>query len=123
MGLRTKEEDAIARRGRRLKSRAYVDLKCKACERERQYTFERAYYDIGTIRNRARGEHSALIIPERVVCPKCGAVDQYELGALSHFAVMAKLIAPRTGLPDPLPGLIWRTSRPNVGAGCLRVTH
>ena len=83
-----------------------LTLKCQACERERQYTFERAYYDIGTIRNRAGGEHSALIIPERVVCPKCGAVDQYDLGALSHFAVMAKLIAPRTGLPDPLPGLI-----------------
>jgi hypothetical protein len=33
-----------------------------------------------------------------VVCPKCGAVDQYELGTMGHMAVTASLLALR--FPD-----------------------
>jgi tetratricopeptide (TPR) repeat protein len=61
--------------------------------------------DIETISRRAETNDSPLIIPERVVCPKCGAVDQYDLGSIGFFAVTAKLMAGRSGLPDPLPRL------------------
>lgn len=82
-----------------------VILQCKACGRERQYTFERAYFDLGTIRHLDKTQDSPFIVPERVVCPKCGAVDQYEVAPLSQLAILSKLTPLAAGLPDPMPRL------------------
>jgi hypothetical protein len=82
-----------------------LTLKCRSCGRERQYTFERAYYDLGTIDHQNETHDSPLIVPERVVCPKCSAVDEYDVGALSQFAILAKIMPFGAGLPDPLPRL------------------
>ena len=77
----------------------------QAYGREPEYSFERAYYDLETVLHRTEIADSPLIVPERVTCPKCGAVDQYDLGGLSIFAMTAKIISFRTGQPDPLPRL------------------
>ncbi len=71
-----------------------LELRCTACGRERDHVFPVVYYDLGTSRNEKKGEkYDPLIIPQRVVCPKCGAVDQYELGGFGRIAVMASLMA------------------------------
>ena len=71
-----------------------LELRCTACGRERDHIFPVVYYDLGTSRNKKKREkYDPLIIPQRVVCPKCGAVDQYELGGFGHIAVMASLMA------------------------------
>ncbi len=71
-----------------------LDLRCKACGREREYIFSKVYYDLGTHDDeKKRKKYSPVVIPQRVVCRKCGAVDQYELGAMGHIAVTASMLA------------------------------
>ena len=69
-------------------------LKCKVCGRERPYVFPKVYYDISTALNeKKRKQYDPLIIPQRVTCTKCGAVDQYELSGMGHVAIMANMVA------------------------------
>ena len=76
-----------------------LTLKCKVCGREREHIFPKVYYDLGTANDdKKKDKYDPLIIPQRVVCPKCGAVDQYELGTMGHVAVTASLLAMR--FPD-----------------------
>lgn len=82
-----------------------LGLKCKVCGRERSYVFPKVYYDLGTARDEAkRARYHPVIIPQRVVCSKCGAVDQYELSTLGELALTVSLLAkdarPR---PGPIP--------------------
>ena len=71
-----------------------LGLKCKACGRERSYVFPKAYYELGTARDaQKRTCYSPLIIPQRVVCSKCGAVDQFELSTLGELALTGSLLA------------------------------
>jgi len=69
-------------------------LKCKACGRERAHIFPKVYCDLNTVRDeKKKAEYDPIIIPQRVVCPKCGAVDQYELGTMGHLTLTAALLA------------------------------
>lgn len=71
-----------------------LSLRCKACGREREHRFRTVYYDTLTLDNpKKREKYDPLVIPERVVCPKCGAIDQYELGAMGHIAITASMMA------------------------------
>ncbi len=71
-----------------------LSLRCKVCGRERSYLFPKVYCDLGTVRNKKKAaKYSPIIIPQRVVCQKCGAVDQYEIGAMGHIALLADLMA------------------------------
>lgn len=73
-----------------------LELRCTACGRERDHVFPVVYYDMGTIEDkRKREKYDPLVIPQRVVCPKCGAVDQYELGSFGHMTIMASMMAER----------------------------
>jgi tetratricopeptide (TPR) repeat protein len=84
-------------------------LKCKACGRERAQTFPKVYCDLNTIQDAdKKTKYDPVIIPQRVVCPKCGAVDQYELGAMGHLALTASLLAQQR--PDT-PGLLRENQR------------
>jgi tetratricopeptide (TPR) repeat protein len=71
-----------------------LELKCKVCGRERSYLFPKVYCDLGTIRDKKkRAKYDPIIIPQAVVCSKCGAVDQYELAGMGHIALIADLLA------------------------------
>lgn len=79
-------------------------LKCKACGREREHLFPKVYLDMGTANDeKKQAKYSPVIIPQRVTCPKCGAVDQYELSGMGYLSVMADLLALRA--PDLATGL------------------
>jgi tetratricopeptide (TPR) repeat protein len=83
-----------------------LTLRCQACGRERQYHFARAYFDINQARTKqGTSTYSPLIVPERVTCPKCGAVDQYELTPIGELAILAAQIGKKAGQPEPFPGL------------------
>ncbi len=74
-------------------------LKCKVCGREREHIFAKVYYDLGTANDdKKKDKYDPLVIPQHVVCPKCGAIDQYELGTMGTMAVTASLLALR--FPD-----------------------
>ena len=69
-------------------------LRCKVCGRERSYLFPKVYCDLSTAKSEKKSaKYNPIIIPQRVVCQKCGAVDQYELGAMSQMALIADLLA------------------------------
>jgi tetratricopeptide (TPR) repeat protein len=69
-----------------------LSLRCKVCGRERFHLFPVVYYDMATARQK-KPKYDPLVIPQRVVCPKCGAVDQYELGDMGQIAITADLLA------------------------------
>jgi hypothetical protein len=71
-------------------------LKCTACGAERPHFVKKIYCDLGTLDRRQAGEettYSEFIIPQRITCPKCGAVDQYELGGHAHLVLTAEMMA------------------------------
>lgn len=68
-----------------------LSLRCKVCGRERSYLFPKVYCDLGTIKKKS-AKYDPIIIPQRVVCQKCGAVDQYEISALGQVALLADLL-------------------------------
>jgi tetratricopeptide (TPR) repeat protein len=70
-------------------------LRCTACGYERPHIVEKLYCDLGTHERRERGEevpYSEFIIPQVITCPKCGAVDQYELTGHAHLAISAEML-------------------------------
>lgn len=79
-------------------------LRCTACRHVRPHEIETIYCDLPTQERRAKGEetpYSQFVIPQRITCPKCGVVDQYELAEMAYIALMAevlkKLAAQRAG--------------------------
>ena len=72
-----------------------LDLRCTACGYSRRHDVPKIYYDLGTADRQRRGEstrYDPFIIPQRITCPKCGAVDQYELGSMAHLVLTAELL-------------------------------
>jgi hypothetical protein len=71
-------------------------LKCTACGFERPHFIKKIYYDRGAADRHKAGtesQYSEFVIPQRIICPKCGAVDQYELGGNAMLTLMAELLA------------------------------
>ena len=70
-----------------------LSLRCKVCGRERSYLFPKVYCDLGTVKSKKKSaKYDPIVIPQRVVCQKCGAVDQYEIGAMGRIALIADLL-------------------------------
>ena len=70
-------------------------LHCTACGYEREHQIETIYCDLGTMDRRDKGEptpFSEYVIPHRITCPKCGAVDQYRLSNLAYMTLMAEML-------------------------------
>jgi tetratricopeptide (TPR) repeat protein len=70
-------------------------LKCLACGYERPHFVKKIYCDLATMDRRNAGQetpYSEWIIPQRITCPKCGAVDQYELAGSSFLTLTAELM-------------------------------
>ena len=70
-------------------------LTCTACGRTRGHDVEHVYCDTTTQERRAAGEetpYSEWIIPEPITCPRCGAVNQYELAPEAYATLTAELL-------------------------------
>jgi tetratricopeptide (TPR) repeat protein len=70
-------------------------LRCTACGYERPHDVGRVYCDLGTLERRRQGEqtpYDEYVITRRIVCPKCGAVDQYELAGEAYLALTAEVL-------------------------------
>lgn len=70
-------------------------LRCTSCGHERRHRVERVLCDIGTVDRQKRGEqtpYDEFIIPQRITCPKCGAVDQYQLTPFANLALTAEMM-------------------------------
>jgi tetratricopeptide (TPR) repeat protein len=70
-------------------------LRCTACGYERPHDVGRLYCDLGTLERRRRGEqtpYDEYVITRRIICPKCGAEDHYELAGEAYLALTAELL-------------------------------
>jgi hypothetical protein len=70
---------------------------CQACGHEFRREMKRIYVHVpAAITDEKKGGHSPYIIPELIACPKCQAIDQYELGSQTkgnlRLALMAAMI-------------------------------
>ena len=70
-------------------------LRCAACGYERPHDVGRVYCDLGTLERRRRGEqtpYDEYVITRRIICPKCDAVDRYELAGEAYLALTAEVL-------------------------------
>lgn len=80
-------------------------LRCTACGYTRLHDIPTVYYDLGTVERRQRGEqepYSEVVIPQRILCQKCGAVDRYEMTSLARITLAAELLK-RVAFEIPQP--------------------
>lgn len=90
-----------ARRGLRLQ------LRCTACRHTRTHSVETIYYDLATQERRQKGEvtpYDEWVIPQRITCPKCGAIDEYELSSLAYITLTAELVKKQVAHAAGRPG-------------------
>ena len=83
-----------------------LGFKCLACGCEFQQTVEKLYCDLNTIDRREKGEpvkYSEFVVPERVICPKCKAVDQFDLAPKTYLELTGHLLRISMGV-QPLDG-------------------
>jgi tetratricopeptide (TPR) repeat protein len=82
-----------------------LDFHCTACERPFKQRVRRVFIDLNTLeKKKAQSdspERSEFIIPERIVCPKCRAVDQYEIDVRSRVSLQMTILTGILTRPDP----------------------
>jgi len=65
-----------------------LDFRCLACAHEFRRKPRRVYVDMPTFKRehveKKPTHRSAFVVAQRIICPKCGAVDEYELHAMSQ---------------------------------------
>ncbi|MBI5303807.1 MAG: DUF1186 domain-containing protein [Chloroflexi bacterium] len=93
--LVSSEQDLDVLTAKREKEPLSLMLKCTQCGRERRHQIPVLFVDFGTVERHKRKEktkYDEFVIPQRITCPKCGAVDQYELTALAHLSLTLDLV-------------------------------
>jgi len=80
-----------------------LGLHCTACGHSFKRKVRKLLVDLNTM-ERNRGEpqgRSEYIIPERIVCPRCQAVDQFELASSSQVRIQMTILSRILVKPDP----------------------
>ena len=78
----------------------YLPLRCAACGRIRIHFVQHVLVDVNTLEKKGRGEtvnHDPYIMDHEIVCPKCQAVDRYEMTPMASLRLV---------VPDNLPALM-----------------
>jgi tetratricopeptide (TPR) repeat protein len=66
----------------------YLPLVCKDCGRQREHFTAYILADINALADaEPNPKYGAHILDHEVVCPKCGAVDRYELTPVAHLRI------------------------------------
>ncbi len=66
----------------------YLWLKCKVCERTREHFTRYVIIDQTSIISEDPDKRSPYVLDHEIVCPKCGAVDQYSLESSDFFKLI-----------------------------------
>ncbi len=78
-------------RPKRRKDGMYLRLRCKVCNRDREHFVQHVLVDVLTLERIEKGKpvsHDPYIMDREIVCPKCGAVDRYEMTPQGHMALL-----------------------------------
>lgn len=88
-----------------------LDLTCKRCGRKRPHFVQHVLLDVGTQRRQQEGKitkYDPYIMDREIVCPKCGAVDNYELQGMDAM----RLMVPIHGIESYRAALAGNSDRP-----------
>ncbi|MDI6769105.1 MAG: DUF1186 domain-containing protein [Anaerolineales bacterium] len=69
----------------------YLRLRCTACDRVRQHFVQNVLLDLNTLEQQEKGQpvdYCPYIMDHEIVCPKCGAVDRYDMTPGAHTAML-----------------------------------
>jgi tetratricopeptide (TPR) repeat protein len=69
----------------------YMRLRCAACDRVREHFVQNVLLDLNTIEQQETGQpvdYCPYIMDHEIVCPKCGAVDRYDMTPGAHTAML-----------------------------------
>jgi len=75
----------------RRKDGLHLRLRCTACDRIREHFVQNVLLDLGTLEQQTQGRpvvYDPYIMDHEIVCPKCGAVDQYAMTSQAHLALL-----------------------------------
>ena len=83
--------------------RIRLELECTACGHTFKQNVNRVFVDMNTFeKNRGEpGGRSEYVIPERIVCPRCRAVDHFEVMPMSCIAIQSEILKRTVIPPDP----------------------
>jgi tetratricopeptide (TPR) repeat protein len=90
-------------RRRKRERRMKLELQCTACGHVFKQGVSRLFMDLDAFEKKQSepGGRSEYVIPERIVCPRCQAVDQFELTSSSRVQVQAEILKRIVIPPDP----------------------
>lgn len=74
-----------------------VELICRGCGRTRRHHVEHITVDMGTLKAESdpkEARYSAFIMDREIVCPKCGARDNYQVAPFTQMALTLQLANP-----------------------------
>jgi hypothetical protein len=90
---------------RKRQPKVKLEFRCTVCERQFKRSVHKVFVDMNTFeKNRERDEppeRSEYIIPERVECPRCKAVDHFELTSSSRIKIQTTILMRILARPDP----------------------
>lgn len=92
----------------------YLPLCCTACGRTRTHFVQAVLVDVNTHEKQGRGEavsYDPHIMDREIVCPKCGAVDRYQMTSAAHIRLLGKDNFP--ALMDAMVGKKTTKVKPN----------
>lgn len=82
-----------------------VEFHCTACKHRFKRHLRRLYIELNTLDQRQQQSRpprrSEFIVPERIVCPKCGAVDQFRLGPTIYQHLAQTVLIASNGIAIP----------------------
>jgi len=80
-----------------------LEFECIACGHPFKRRVDRVFVDLNTFEKDPFGHEgrSPYVIPERIVCPRCQAVDQFELASSSCIKIQTEMLKRIVIKPDP----------------------
>lgn len=82
-------------------------LRCLACDRERVHFVQHVTLDVNTQELEKKGtpiKFSPYVMDREIVCPKCGATDQYEMTPQASLALIAQMDGGFENISNALSG-------------------
>jgi tetratricopeptide (TPR) repeat protein len=82
-----------------------LSFSCITCERPFKQRVGKVFIDLNTLEKKQAQsdsqERSEFIIPERIVCPKCQAVDQFEFDTVTRVLLQVTVLSGILTKPNP----------------------
>ncbi len=95
----------LTKRRSNLTPKIQVSFQCQACDKKFKRKLRRLYIDLNTYDQRQLGEsrpkRSEFIAPERIICPRCKAIDRYRFAPSIYQYIAQTSLMAANGMANP----------------------